>query len=152
MQSTNTHLQKDLLTEIPAGKVYTTQQIIIGTFLGGLLTAAIMLTANFKLIGKTHAIKTTWVLSILFFILLIATAFIPELDKIPNILYSFLSTAFVAFLCNRFQEKEIKMHMENGGAKHTTGKVAGVILLGLSIFVLLALAAFALQDIVTLIT
>ena len=41
--------------------------------------------------------------------------------------------------------------MENGGAKHTTGKVAGVTLLGLSIFVLLALAAFALQDIVTLI-
>lgn len=151
MQLTNTHLQKDLLTEIPAGKVYTTQQIIIGTFLGGLLTAAIMLSANFKLIGKTHAIRTTWALSILFFILLIATAFVPELDKIPNIAYSLLSTAFVVFSCNRFQEKEIKMHMENGGAKHTSGKVAGVILLGLSIFVLIALASFALQDVLTLI-
>ena len=150
MQPTNTYLQKDLLTEIPAGKVYTTQQIIIGTFLGGLITAAVMLTANFKLIGKTNANKTTWILSILLFTFLIVTAFIPELDKIPNVIYSFLSTALVAFVCNRFQEKEIKMHLENGGAKHSSGKIAGVILLGLSIFVLLAFGAYFLQDFITL--
>lgn len=146
MQTTNTHLQRDLLTDIPAGKVYSTQQIIVGTFLGGLLTSAIILSSNFKVIGNRKAVSITWSISIIGVLLLIAVSTIPQLDKIPSMLYSFVTTALVAFCCNRFQEKEIKLHLEDGGAKHITGKVAGVILLGLSIFVILALTAYFLQD------
>lgn len=130
-----------------AGKIYDMQAIVIATFIGGIFSAAYLLAANFKTFGLRGKVVTTWFNAIILFAIIIGTAFIPELDKIPNLVYNIAVAIAVAIYASVTQKSLLDEHLSTGGAKHKIGRVIVVALLGLALTVALALIGFIMADI-----
>jgi|GEM_PF-59252 len=113
---------EDLLIDMPTEKVYNQKQIIIGTFLGGILAAAYMLAANFKTFGQPTKAKTTWFFAFLFFAFIFISAFVPVLDSIPGYVFTVVSITAVALTYSQLQAKPVELHRKwRDGAQNSKG-------------------------------
>jgi hypothetical protein len=139
-------MEKDILTPVPAGRVYSIRQIILATFFGGMFAAAFLLAGNFKTFDQKQKVFGTWVYAVILFFLLGVSAFIPALDKIPGIIYTIVITALIAVYVNAQQKKLIEAHITNGGEVHGGGRVLAVTLVGIVLMVGFVLLSFWLSD------
>jgi len=138
--------EKDLLEEIPIGKVYSQKQIVIGTLIGGLLVAAYLLSANFKVFNERSKVGATWVIFVMVGILFSLSSLVPGLERLPNIVFIILGAVIVSAVFSMYQSKKVQAHIEKDGQVQPTGKLVLVILVGVAIIVSISLTAFALQD------
>jgi hypothetical protein len=139
---------EDVIEPIPEGKIYALNSVSIGTFFGSLLAGGFMMAHNYRVFGDKLAAIKTWVISILSLLALIATAFIPELDRVPSFIYSLFCVMAVNFFCRRYQLTQIQQHVQKGGELYSTGAVVAVVVINaiclVALIFLLYLAASSL--------
>lgn len=139
-------MQNDVLSPIPTGKVYKVQSIIIATFFGGMFAAAFLLAGNFRTFEQRRKLVSVWVYAVVLFLLLGLISFVPELDKVPGIVYSIVITAIIAAYTNAQQKDLIEEHIKNGGEVHSGGRVFVVTLIGIILMVAFVLFTLWLAD------
>jgi hypothetical protein len=119
---------------IPEEKIYKSQAIGVGTFLGGPLVAGYLFSENFKSLGQPEKVKSTWIIAIISTIVIFGGAFlIPENSKIPNQLIPIVYSAIALGLFKKFQEKNATEHINSGGLVYSWWRVIGVAVIGLII-------------------
>jgi uncharacterized membrane protein YoaK (UPF0700 family) len=143
-------MKEDLLENVSEDSIYSVKAIVLSTFFGGLLAGGFMMYQNFKTFGEHKKASLTIVFVILTFIALIATAFLPALEKIPNILYNIIITLTVSFLVKKHQEALVTKHINAGGKTFTTGRVILICVLSIILVIAFFLGVFFLQDIQSL--
>ena len=135
MYSINNELRSNLATEEPDKvKLYTIGWVIFATYMGGTLAGCYLMSENFKNLGNKDLAERMFKIGIISTILIFSgIAFIPEniIDKIPNELIPFTYTAIIYLYIRKFQGKNIKEHIENGGLKYSGWKVLGISILSL---------------------
>lgn len=139
-------MENDLLPAQPVYKLYSDRAIYIGTFLGGPLVGGYMAAENFKQLGQSEKVRTTWMISVAVFIVILAAAFlIPAMKNVPNYLIPIIYAAIARLMIKKYQGEAINLHIETGGTIFSSwravwmGLVGTAILLAFAmIFVLLA--------------
>ena len=127
-------MEENLLPSQPAFKLYKDRAIYVGTLLGGPLVAGYLASENFKQLGQTDKVKTTWIIAIIATIVIFGGAFlIPNMDKIPNYIIPLIYTGIAQFIVHKFQGAAIKNHIETGGQTYSTWRAVGIGLVGLVI-------------------
>lgn len=90
-------MENDILEKIPEGNVYSTKTIVVCSFFGGLIASGYMLYHIFKTFGDDKKAKMSILVSIILFTFMFGSAFVPALDKVPNILYALFATLATSF-------------------------------------------------------
>ena len=134
-------MDENLLPFQPTFKLYIDRAIYVGTFLGGPLVAGYLAAENFKQLGQTDKVKTTWIIAILATIIILSGIFlIPNIEKVPNYIIPLVYTAIAQFLVQKFQGTAIKIHIEIGGQTYSIWRAVWIGLVG---FVILLAIIFA---------
>ena len=129
-------MEENLLPVQPTFKLYKDRAIYVGTFLGGPLVAGYLAAENFKQLGQTNKVKTTWIIAICATVVIFGGVFlIPIMEKIPNYIIPLIYTAIAQFLVQKFQGAAIKTHIETGGQTFSTWRAVWIGLVGLVILV-----------------
>jgi len=141
-------MEKDLLENItiPEGEIYTSGTIVVSSFFGGLLASSFMIYRNFKTFGEHKKAGATILLTILTLVGIVATAFIPALDKIPGIIYTLFITLATSALTKKYQGTLIEKHKAAGGKIYSTGRAVLICVISILLIVGFLLGAFFLQD------
>jgi hypothetical protein len=139
-------MENDLLEKVSEGTIYTSKTIVVSSFFGGVLASSYMLYHNFKNFGEHRKASLTIILTIIIFIAVTATAFSPTLSKIPGLLFSIFITILTSFITNKFQLSLISEHIASQGKTFETGKAVAVCIIGILVYLALALGAFYLQE------
>ncbi|WP_343694909.1 hypothetical protein [Flavobacterium sp.] len=143
----NHNTEDSVFQEIPTEKIYTEKQIRLGTFFCGPLVAGYCLAENFKAFGDKEKAKKTWLITILSSFLVILLIFsIPENINIPNIIFPIIYTGIASFIIKKYQEKDIKKHLENGGETFGGWRTVLIGLISLAAFCLVIIGAYILLD------
>ena len=103
-------------------KFYTIGWIAFGSYLGGPLAGAYMLSKNFENFGEVDDAENTMRIGIITTLLLFGLLpFIPTsiMIHIPKHLIPVVYTAAIYAFTKRHQEKDIQAHLKNSGAKHS---------------------------------
>jgi len=137
------------IEEVPTGKVYQTTNIGIATFFGGLLVGAYLLSENFKTLGDKRKATLTWAIAGLLLVFLIASMFIPALDRLPKAAYTLLIALLARGAAKHYQEAKIKAHIQKGGDVYPTKRVIAVTVIGVAILVVFVLVLLIAQDFFT---
>ena len=74
-------MKEDLLDNIPEIQAYTTRTIVVSSFFGGIPAGCFMIYQNFKSFGDHKKARATILIAILAMIGIMATGFIPVLEK-----------------------------------------------------------------------
>lgn len=131
-----------LEAEIPHGKVYTANVIYGATFIAGPLVATYMIAENFRLFNNNKAAARTWIVGIVFTIILFGGLFmLPEDVKIPNMIIPLIYTGTAWSFVKYNQERDINKHLTAGGKDHNW---KNIILVALSSILLSLAFAFGL--------
>ena len=131
-------MEEDLLPMQPDFKLYKDRAIYVGTFLGGPLVAGYLAAENFKQLGQTDKVKTTWLIAIGATIIILGGTFlIPGIDKIPNYIIPLINTVIAQLLVSKFQGKAIEAHIETGGQTFSNWRAVWIGLVG--VLILLAI-------------
>jgi hypothetical protein len=118
-------------------KLYNERSVLIGTFIGGPLVAGYLIAQNFKALEQPGNANRTWLLTVLVFVFLFASAFIPGLADVPAIVYSAVFCILAHSATRKFQGGQIASHQTNGGRLYSTSRAA---LIGIiSLLIMLAL-------------
>lgn len=139
-------MENDILEVIPEGNVFSTKTIVVCSFLGGILASGYMLYHNFKTFGDDRKAKLTIVVSIIVLTLMLCSAFVSALDKVPNILYSLFTTLATSFFAKKYQADMVNIHVDAGGKLYETGRAVIVCIISILILLALILIPFLLQD------
>jgi hypothetical protein len=139
-------MEKDILEKLPEGNVYSTKSIVICSFFGGLIASGYMLHHNFKTFGDDRKAKLTILVSIILLIFVLGSAFVPALDKVPNILYSLFITIATSFFSKKHQGDLVSMHLSAGGKLYETGRAVAVCIISILILVALFIVPLLLQE------
>jgi len=135
-------MEEHILPEVPEFKLYKKVTINVSTFLAGPLVAGYMIAENFKQLGDPSKAKVSWIITIVFNLAFFcAIVFIPELEKIPNILFPVFYMSITSFLVQHFQAAKISLHQANGGQFFSAGRaiVAGLICIAITFLVIMGL-------------
>ncbi|WP_428228515.1 hypothetical protein [Flavobacterium sp.] len=131
---------KSVFEEIPTEKIYTEKAIRIGTFLGGPLVAGYFMAENFKVFNDDEKVKKTWIITILFTLLVFGLIFlIPENINIPNIIFPIIYMGIAGYFTKKYQEKNINEHTQNGGEHYNGWRIAGISFIGCMVTVAILL-------------
>lgn len=117
-------------------KLFTEKQIGISAIIGGPIPPGILFYLNYKRIGKVKESYISLALALLFTIALVYTLLnLPTeiLDKIPNVIITGFYGILVYFLYRRFLSNEINQLLTEGYVKASNWSVAGLIVLGICI-------------------
>lgn len=129
---------KAMMSNEQTDKVYNEQAILFGTFIGGPLVTGFFMAENFRALDQKAKIRITWIITILFSIVLgIITFSIPESWKIPNQLIPLSYTGLAFGLYKYFQGKPIDSLVKNGGQLQSWGKIILVSVIGMIVTVAL---------------
>lgn len=136
-------------------KVYQDNAVLVAALLGGPFAAGYLLAANFKTFSESSRARTTWVVTIIGFIVIMALALIlAARTKFPGFIIP-LAYSFAAFsVAKNLQGQRIKETIDSGGQYHGWGRVIGISLICLALTLIivfasaavLALTSFDLQD------
>lgn len=138
-------MEENIFPERPTSKLYTENAIRIATFLGGPLIAGYLIADNYKQLGETEKIKTTWMIAIIATVLLFVIAwFLPE--KTPPYLLPIPYTVGAYYLAQNLQGAKIKAHIAAGGQTWSIWRAVVAGLVGFVIIVAIVFAAFILMD------
>ena len=140
-------MEEDKLEVVFEGSVYTQKTIVISAFFGGLFASGYMLYKNFKTFGDDKKAGQTILLSIIGFVFILASGFIPVFEKIPGFFFSVLFTMITSLLTRKFQGDLISKHLNREGRIYSTGNAVAVCLVNILIIVAFLLGVFLLQDI-----
>lgn len=132
-------MEQDLLERQVTGKIYSIRTIVVSSLFGGFLASSYMLYRNFIMLEEKSNAKRTIVITIAVLIFLMFTTYIPALDKIPGILYSFFLTIATSFIAKKVQEDKLITFVNEGGEHYSTGH--SVLVCILSFIALIAITA-----------
>ncbi|CAN5913619.1 hypothetical protein BH11BAC7_BH11BAC7_08760 [soil metagenome] len=115
-------------------KIFGLKAIYPAAFVGGPLAAGYIIAHNFKVFGQPEKSRNTWIISILFAVLLFLVVFnLPANIKIPNVLIPLIYTGIAYGAMFYSQEKQIEAYLQKGGSLFNGWKIAGVALISLLI-------------------
>jgi hypothetical protein len=138
-------MDENIFPEKPESKLYTESAIRIATFLGGPLVTGYLLADNYRQLGETKKIQTTWAIAIFATVAIFVIGFyLPE--KTPPYLLPIAYTIGAYYLAQNLQGARIKAHIAAGGETWSIWRAVAAGLVGLIIIVAIALAAFLLMD------
>ncbi|CAN5137292.1 hypothetical protein BH11BAC5_BH11BAC5_09790 [soil metagenome] len=112
-------MEEDILTLVPEGKIFKKKTILICTILTGPLVAGYMIAENFKALGeKSNQVRTFVIASIFTIGSMVSIIDLPQLEKIPNFIFS-IFYIITASACVQFlQVDKIRLYISNGGTFH----------------------------------
>jgi hypothetical protein len=139
-------MQNDILDKVIVKPVYTTRMMVIASIFGGFYMGSYMMYKNFKTFGDHRKAAATILFTILAFVALIGSAFIPSREKIPGFFYVLLFSLAIAVLSKRFQGDQILQHVSSGGKLFSSGRALIMCLIGVLISVAIILAAMYLAE------
>ena len=139
-------MKEDLLDNIPEIQAYTTRTIVVSSFFGGIPAGCFMIYQNFKSFGDHKKARATILIAILAMIGIMATGFIPVLEKIPGIFFTILATIMISLLTKKYQGKLIETHIQQEGKIYSGGRAVLICIISVLIMVAIIFAAFLLQD------
>lgn len=120
--------------KIPEEKIYKSQAIWVGTFLGGPLVAGYLFAENFKSLDQPEKVKPTWIIAIISTVIIFGGVFlIPENINFPNQLIPLLYSLIAMGLFKKFQEKNATEHINSGGSIYSWWRVVGISIIGVLI-------------------
>lgn len=141
------------MTEAPEKKekVYTRNQIILATYLGGPLIAGYILSKNFKALGNTNAAKKSLYFGIVATIVIFGgVTLVPEkiINSIPKFLIPGIYTGLAVYFFQSYQGKKIEEYLKNGYKKASFWSVLSISLLSLmatlvAVFIVATTVSFA---------
>jgi len=105
--------------EKPTGKVFNDKNSMIALFLGGAFAGGYIFSHNFKVFGDKNKIVSSWIIAIVFQIIILFVAFsIPEKVRVPTFIYFLIYYGIFILFYNKFQKNKIEEHILAGGEKH----------------------------------
>lgn len=111
-------------------KLYKISGIGIATFFGSILAGGLLVSKNFKNLGKDSAARNTLIYSFLATIIIIAVAYmIPDDWHVPNMSFTLPQLIVMVQLAKKHQEKDIEDHVAMGGLLASNWKAFGISLL-----------------------
>lgn len=126
--------------EFTALKVYTEKDISIGTFFGGPLASAILISKNYKTFGKEDSARNALYLGIILSILLLLIIFLLP-DSIPDKLLNFsLPLIFAGIVClitHKYQKKDIDEYLTKGVPKASAWGAFGIGIMSSAIYLII---------------
>jgi hypothetical protein len=129
-------MEETIITPLPEYKLYKDRTIAIGTFLGGPLVGGYLAAENFKHLGQSGNVRTTWVVAIIATVAIFGAVFyIPGVQRIPNYIIPILYTGITQYLVQRYQGNAIKEHMEKGGQIYSPWRAVWIGLIGAVVLV-----------------
>jgi hypothetical protein len=132
-------MEQDILTQQATQKVYNTNAFTIATILGGPLAAAYMASSNFSSFGEANKGRYAWMVAVFLLVIAMGISLVPGLDRIPNFIYVLLFLFIVQLLVHRFQAKQIRQHIQEGGQLYP---VSRAIVVGLIFMIVLVVVIF----------
>jgi hypothetical protein len=132
-------MEQDILTQQDTQKVYNTNSFTIATILGGPLAAAYMASSNFSSFGEPNKGRYAWIVAVFLLVIAMAISLVPRLERIPSFIYVLLFLFIVQLLVHRFQAKQIRQHIQEGGQLYP---VSRAIIVGLIFMVALVVVIF----------
>ena len=139
-------MSEDLLENIAEGEVYTVRTIVISTVFGGLLGGSYMIYQNFKKFGEPKKAIATLIISIFTLLGIIATAFSPQLEKIPGLVYTVVIGVAVSILTKKYQGELIEKHIAANGKIYSSGRAVVISIISILLILAFAMGIFLLQD------
>ncbi|MFI5188616.1 MAG: hypothetical protein ACHQF0_17920 [Chitinophagales bacterium] len=138
-------MEENIFPERPTSKLHTENAIRIATFLGGPLVAGYLVAENYKELGETEKVKTTWMIAIVSTVVLFVIAyFLPE--KAPRPLLPIAYSVGVYYLVQNLQGAKIKAHIAAGGQMWPMWNAVLAGIIGLVIIVAIVFGGFYLLD------
>jgi len=109
------------------GELYSPNQVAIASFFGTLLAGAVLVSLNFRHMGRPDTAQKAllWGIATMIMVLLLAI-FLP--DNFPNYVLPIIYVVAMQRVAQRYQGKEYKHHIESGGLKGSPGAIAGITL------------------------
>jgi hypothetical protein len=136
-------MEETIDIEKPIYKIYKAKAIHLGTFFGGPLVAGYLIAENFKAVGDYSKYKKTWIITILFTIVLFTLILlIPDNSRIPNYIFPIIYSSIAFSLVKSFQGEIIETHQNNGGLFYSWWRIIGVAVIGLITLIVALLAIF----------
>lgn len=139
-------MQEPIFFSTITDKLYNERAILIATFIGGPLAGGYLLAKNFGTLNEPVKASRTWMITIGIFLLLAGSLFVPAMDKIPAIVYSFVFCYAAHLAARKFQGSGITLHQVNGGQLYSTWRAVLVGLACMGLMVALIFGIFYLQD------
>jgi len=138
-------MEENLFPDKPTNKLYTENAIRVATFLGGPLVAGYLIADNYKQLGQSKHIQTTWLITILATVVIFIIAWFLPVSFPPYIL-PIAYTVGTYYLVQNLQGKKIKAHVTAGGEIWSMGRAILIGLAGLIIIFAIVFSAFILMD------
>jgi uncharacterized membrane protein YkvI len=116
-------------------RLFSPNQVGIGSFVGGPFAAVYLLWSNFRALGNASAARATLLWGIVFIVALLAILpFLPE--KFPNLLIPVIYTVIARLIAERFQMTKRQIAQSEQFDFQSNWLVAGLSVLCLAIFFL----------------
>jgi hypothetical protein len=114
----------------PDFALYKVSAIGLATFLGSMAAGGLLLSKNFKKLGKETEARNALIYSVIATIAVFIIGMnIPEDWNIPGIIFTIPQGLVMYHIAKHMQEKDINQHIENGGALASNWKAAGISIL-----------------------
>lgn len=133
-------------------RIYSDQSIWAAGILAGPLVIGYLIAENFKVFGECEKAVWTWVIAVLFFIILISSLFLfPALENVPNLLIPLAYTAIAVGIAKHYQGKNIAGHIKHGGLLYSWKRVLGVGILGLLVTLIGVIGIIWMVDVISMV-
>ncbi|RYY71384.1 MAG: hypothetical protein EOO13_03320 [Chitinophagaceae bacterium] len=139
-------MTEDILEPIDNERYYSIRTIVISSLFASCFASGYMAYKNFVRAGEPAKARMTIVATLAFAGVLILSGISPDLEKIPNVVYTIFFTFLTSVLVNRYQRKLIENKIAAGAEYHSTGKAVAVCLVVLAILIAVVLGAFYMAD------
>ncbi|MBX2893979.1 MAG: hypothetical protein KF763_00955 [Cyclobacteriaceae bacterium] len=123
-------------------RLFTERQIGVSAVIGGPISAGLLFFLNYKRLNKDKEAYISLSITLLFTVALFYTLLtLPAtiVDKIPNVVITGGYGILIYFLYKRFLSSEVNKHLSEGCKRESNWSVAGFILLGVAISLLIIL-------------
>ncbi len=97
-------------------KIYKSNAIRVGTFLGGPLVAGYLIAENYRTFNEDDKAKRTWLITAIATVLILGAVFlIPDSVKIPNVVFPLIYSWIASYLVQHYQGGQIDGYITSGG-------------------------------------
>jgi hypothetical protein len=140
-------MTEDILPIVPTAKLFKKRVIVICAFLAGPLVGGYMIAENFKNIGERSNNTRTLIITIAFtLVVTFALLLLPGLEKNPNIVFPMFFASVTSACIYFFQRDKLIELSRNGGVYYNNTRAFVVSLIGLAVYIGLAVGLIFLAD------